>query len=233
MFSTLLLLTCATTQYGGNETSQVSLPLHGTVHKNTLYGFFGKERDYLLDAIPIKSPPKFRSLGYLTGLDGKKFQSPLKSGWKCYYLPDAPGIASGGYYRHQIKYDSIWISLANSTVSRLKFDELNLFDLSIKDFIEQYYKKYPIRKKGETDFHEISRLTSSKKYQECWFETEPRPMYGTMGNVLSYGSVATSDSSLKCYMLIKPTNTLKFGIPIFTGTIKSSVGKQLPTGRTW
>jgi hypothetical protein len=205
MFSTLLLLTCLSTQKGVKENSHVSLPFHGTVHKNILYGFFGKEADNLLDAVPAENPPKARSVGYLQDLAGKKFENPLKPGWKCYYLPGGPGNDFGRDYRHQIKYDSIWISTGYQTASRLKFDELNLFDTSNKDFAEQYNKKYPFRKDGNDSFHAIDRQNIFEKYFRSFLETEGNGPFSQLArNVLGYGSLATSDSSLKCYMLIKP-----------------------------
>jgi hypothetical protein len=236
VFPTLLLLACLSAQTGFQQDSHVGLPLHGTVHKNILYGFFGKAGDTSLDAIPVENPPKSRFLGYMIGLDGKKLESALKPGWKSYYLHGADGFfydfGAKRNYRHQIKYDSVWFLHGYGHVPRLKFKELNLFDTSNKDFYDQFAKKLGLSKDVSISFYQIRRPIILDKYFRSLRETEgnaaPLP---PARNVLSIGSVATSDTSLKCYMLVKPKRYVEIWETLFRWDDKIQGWKTTADGK--
>jgi len=162
--------------------SHVSLPAHGTIHKKTLYGFFGKKGDDSgLDAIAIDNPPKVRT---------KVYQAHVVWG------------DLGINFRHHIAYDSIWIS-TNIEPYRLNLAELELFNS--KNW-KAFFEKYP-----DSTPHQMFTMSLWCKYGKIaenqmggnW------SLYGYPTDVLGFGNAPISETSVKSYILSKTTKQLE------------------------
>ena len=158
--------------------SHTHLPAHGTIHKKTLYGFFGKkDNDCGLNAIPIDNPSNGCSKVY-HGLGSMEWP--------------------GNNFRHHIKFNSIWIADGHSSLNQLKFADLHLYD--IKN-LEAYFEKYP-----DSTPHKMFPITLWGKYEknsrQQFGSGWPK---GFATDVLGYGSFPTSGTSVKSYILPKKT----------------------------
>jgi hypothetical protein len=203
---TLLIYTvCFASQEAVHDRySHVHLPVHGTLHKKTLYGFFGKkDNDFGLDAISINNPSNDRS--------------------KVYH-----GLASMGFpgnnFRHHIEYNSIWISTEHISLNRLKFADLDLYNP--KNW-KAYFEKYP-----DSTPHEINPLTLCDKYEKIarkQFGYGLRPPFAT--DVLGFGSVPTSEASCKSYILPKKTKEFEIWDSHFQWNEKTKGWETKPVAR--
>jgi hypothetical protein len=195
--------------------SHLQLPLHGTIHKRTLYGFF-ERKSWGLDAIPLDHPPKERfNQNYLNIFREVEPPGPApNAGWKFYTVAWALGPVSYNY-RHHIKYNSIWISTNHGALSRMKFDELQLYDATNKDALSQYTTKYPNQDKSTP--HEMYTNLLFKKYDKIFGDREGMSALrlGFAKDVAGFGSVPTSDHSCKCCIINKPKRRVEVWDTVF------------------
>jgi len=113
------------------------LPVHGTLYKGELYGFFGKAgSDFPLDAIPVPNPPKERS--------------------KFYYLLWGQ-ISFSSNYRHRITKDAVWISTGYVALMRFGHGD---FDVPMPGKEEPDLKKHF----DKAEAHQIEMVTLFEKY---------------------------------------------------------------------
>jgi hypothetical protein len=183
--------------------SHVRLPVHGTIHKNTLYGFFGnKVDDFRLHAISINNPSN----------DCSKIYHPHA------FLGD-PGYS----FRHRIQYNCIWISTYSSC--RLKLAELELYNSRNSD---AFFEKYP-----DSDPHAFFSPALYEKYGKIAIKQHGlgRATMGTVTDVLGFGSVPTSETSLKSYILPKETKQFEIWDSHFRWNKKSKSWETMPAAR--
>jgi hypothetical protein len=208
LFVSILSLT---SQADGYVYSHRQLPLHGTVHQKTLYGFFGKSAgDFSLDAIPLDSPPTNRGKSYFLdrGQDGPFYN-----------------------FRHHIKHNSIWISTGATSLARIKNADRHLFDSTNKDRVAQGLKKYPYNEEFPWDFNQIYLGTLCQKYMEI-YRDEFGAIQGNMPRqVVAFGSVPASDNSCMSYLLTKPKLQIEIWDTHFLWDEKIHRWKTKPSAR--
>ena len=174
------------TAYGGGETlrySHLNLPLHGTVCKGKLYGFFGeKKSDASIYAIPLS--------------DFTRKQ------WKNY------GADFGEihfHYRHNIKNGSLWFAAGPEGINRIPFDELHFFDSSNERRVEQLKKKFRL-----SDEHEPTHSFGSAAFWQRYRSIQagevgpPGPVGGGPAQgIAGIGFVPTSEFTCKIFFFSK------------------------------
>jgi hypothetical protein len=204
----LIYAVCFATQGAAPKVqySHVRLPVHGTIHKGALHGFFGKkEDDWGLYAIPTNNPSADRSTVY----------------WPHAYMG-----GFGNSFRHNIQGNSIWISNQPGFIHRLKLADLKLYKW---ENWEAFSEKYP----GLTPPHLITSLTLYDKYRKI-AEEELGLNWSLRGyptDVLGYGSVPASDNSVKSYILPKKTKEFEIWDSHFRWDEKTKGWKTMPSAR--
>jgi hypothetical protein len=184
--------------------SHVHLPAHGTIHKKMLYGFFGKkDNDCGLNAIPINNPSDERS---------KVYHGLGLMGWP------------GNNFRHHIKFNSIWIADGHNWLNQLKFADLHLYDIkNLKAYFEKYPNSTPHLMFPITLWDKYEKI-SIKQFGSGW----PK---GFATDVLGFGSVPTSDTSCKSYILPKKTKEFEIWDNHFRWDEKTKGWETKPAAR--
>jgi hypothetical protein len=129
MFTLMTAMFCAAAQGepGQSPFSHFNMPVHGTLHKQRLFGFFGERSpdrfnlDLPLVAIPIDNPEKKSWTRINMGLMGGDFQ-----------------------FRHHVRDRILWFSLEPARMMRIPIDDLHLVDPANEKRVDQFNKKYPV-----------------------------------------------------------------------------------------
>jgi hypothetical protein len=180
-----LLVAAGGDSFPRSHYNHLNMPPHGSVHKGMLYGFFADNW-----SSPTKDGIGSWNRPYLDGIPLKK---SAKKDWKKYEFIHG----SFSYnFRHSIGHGCLWFSDGPNQLYQIKFEEIQRFDfpnLSKKDWLE------PPR---------FFLQTLRDKYAKFYDEEDPSgamlksfPVNGVIG----YGSVPTSASSCKCYILYRKT----------------------------
>ncbi|MBI1830365.1 MAG: hypothetical protein HYR84_02805, partial [Planctomycetes bacterium] len=181
-------------QRSDTDRAYLRVPLHGTLFKGKLHGFFGIQNEK-----PITSWRQFN----LIAVD-----------------PRNPDIGKGGEYhfigrrgfgcRHRIAFGSLWMMQHPGNLVRLKIDELHLFDFLNPDRQKQYAAKYPRGAKPpfgpNLENHSFWLLSLFNRYHII---TPASNMVPQPKEVLGFGAVPTSATSCKSYILNAATQQIE------------------------